>query len=145
LAEKSLSSPPLARLLFEGFRWFEAALLHRLAEAGYPGLGVSHSAIFAVLDRDGTRPAEIARRLGVTRQSAHQAVHELAAMGLLELIDDPDDRRASVARLTAAGGRHVKVARRIFRDLESELENRIGSRKVAALRDALTAAWGSSD
>jgi DNA-binding MarR family transcriptional regulator len=136
--------PPLARLLLDGFRWFETALLRRLAQAGYPGLTMSHSALFAALDRDGTRPAELARRLSVTRQSAHQTVHELVEMGLVELIRDPDDRRASLARLTGAGRDHVKVARRIFRDLERELERRIGARRVADLRKSLSLDWGDA-
>ena len=134
--------PPLARLLLERFKWFESALLQRLEDAGYPGLGVSHSALFAALDRDGTRPAELARRLGVTRQSAHQTIHELVAMDLLELVADPEDGRASLARLTAAGRDHVKVARGIFKDLEGVLEKRIGSKNVDALRRSLSMDWG---
>jgi DNA-binding MarR family transcriptional regulator len=133
---------PLARLLLEGFRWFETGLLRALADAGYPGLGVAHSAVFATLDTHGTRPSEIARRLGVTRQSAHQTIHELIEMGLIELVADSRDRRASVARLTEAGRTHVKVARRIFRGLERELEGRIGSRRAVALREALSLDWG---
>jgi DNA-binding MarR family transcriptional regulator len=132
----------LARLLLDRFRWFEAALLRRLEEAGYTGIGVAHSGVFACLDRAGTRPAEIARRLGVTRQSAHQTIHELVAMGLLGLVPDPHDGRASVALLTEAGREHVKVARRIFRDLEKELERRIGPHEMSRLRKTLSLDWG---
>lgn len=139
---KTPTPPPLARLLLERFKWFESGLLRRLSEAGYPGLGVSHSAIFAVLDAEGTRPAEIARRVGVTRQSAHQTIHELVDMGLVELVPDPGDGRASIARLTDAGREHVKVARGIFRDLESVLERRIGKRGTEALRRSLSVDWG---
>jgi DNA-binding MarR family transcriptional regulator len=139
---KSPTPPPLARLLLDGFKWFETGLLHRLADAGYPDLRVSHSALFAALDRSGTRPAELARRLGVTRQSAHQTIHELVEMGLLELVADPEDRRASIARLTDEGREHVDVARRIFRDLERQLKERVGVRRVEALRETLSRDWG---
>lgn len=140
---KTTTPPPLARLLLERFKWFETGLLRRLSDAGYPGLGVPHSAVFAAMDGEGTRPAEIARRVGVTRQSAHQTIHELIEMDLVELVADPDDGRAVIARLTDAGREHVKVAQRIFRDLERELERRIGQRDSAALRRSLSADWGA--
>ena len=104
--------------------------------------GTRHSALFAALDRDGTRPAELARRLGVTRQSVHQTLHELVDMGLLKLIADPVDRRATIAQLTPQGREHLRVARRIFRDLERELEDRIGTKNAEALRGLLSLDWG---
>ena len=104
--------------------------------------GTRHSALFAALDRDGTRPAELARRLGVTRQSVHQTLHELVDMGLLKLIADPVDRRATIAQLTPQGREHLRVARRIFRDLERELEDRIGTKNAEALRCSLSLDWG---
>ena len=134
----------LARLLLQQFRWFDDALRSRLADRGLAELTTAESLVFPYLDRDGTRPAELARRLGITRQSAQSLVKGLEAKGLVELIDDPDDGRAKKITLTAAGRESVPLALETFEQLENELSKRIGAKRVAQLRDALEADWGDS-
>jgi DNA-binding MarR family transcriptional regulator len=134
----------LARLLLQQFRWFDDALRSRLADQGLAELTTAESLVFPYLDRDGTRPAELARRLGITRQSAQSLVKGLEAKGLVELIDDPDDGRAKKITLTAAGRESVPLALETFEQLENELSKRIGAKRVAQLRDALEADWGDS-
>src|SRR5687768_2628854 len=121
-----MSEQNLARLLLNGFRWFDAGLLNRLAAAGWPGLRGSHSQVFAHLDQDGTRIAELARRLGVTRQTAHQSVRELRGMGLVELVPDPSNASARLVVLTKRGRENVNAARLAFVELEAELKKRLG-------------------
>ena len=100
--------------------------------------------MFPYLDAEGTRPADLARRLGITRQSAQTLVRGLVHKGLVELVDDPDDGRAKRIRLTASGKRAVPLALETFAQLERELSKRIGTRNVAQLRSALEADWGDS-
>jgi len=134
----------LARLLLEHFRWFDDALRSRLASQGLDGLTSAESMVFPFLDKGGTRPAELARRLGITRQSTQALVRGLERKGLVELIDDQNDGRAKTVRLTRAGRRSVPLALETFVELERELERRIGAEKVAHLRSALEADWGES-
>jgi len=134
----------LARLLLEGFRWFDDALRSRLADQGLAELTTAESMVFPYLDAEGTRPADLARRLGITRQSAQTLVRGLERKGLVGLFDDPDDRRAKKIRLTAAGRQSVPLALEVFAQLERELSKRIGIRNVAQLRNALEADWGDS-
>jgi DNA-binding MarR family transcriptional regulator len=49
--------------------------------------------------------AQIARNMGITRQSVHNLVGELVALGLLELAHNPDHKRAALVRLSAKGER----------------------------------------
>jgi len=132
----------LARLLLEHFRWFDDALRARLADQGLGGLTSAESMVFPYLDSEGTRPAELARRLGITRQSTQTLVRGLERKGLVELADDQTDGRAKTIRLTRAGKRSVPLALETFVELELELATRIGAEKVAHLRDALEADWG---
>ena len=134
----------LARLLLEGFRWFDDALRSRLADQGLAELTTAESMVFPYLDAGGTRPADLARRLGITRQSAQTLVRGLERKGLVELSDDPDDGRAKRIRLTASGRRSVPLALETFAQLERELSRRIGTKNVAQLRNALEAEWGDS-
>ena len=135
--------PHLAGLLLRGERWMDAALRGHLRAAGAPALSRAHSLVFSHMDVDGgTRPAEIARRAGVTRQAIHQSVGELAELGLVRLAPDPANRRARLVTLTARGRRTVARARAAFADIERELARRIGAEQVRALRRALEADWG---
>ena len=136
-------SDPLIDLSFRAARWLEGGLLARLAAAGWTDVTRAHSQVFAHLDRDGTRPSELARRMGVTRQAAHQTIQELVDRGFLELASDPGNKRARRAVLTPRGKRVVADARDIVRDLEHTLERRIGRKRVARLRRALESDWGA--
>jgi DNA-binding MarR family transcriptional regulator len=56
----------------------------------------------ALADRPLTVP-QIARRMGLTRQSIHVTVKRLVDDGLLELASNSDHRRSQLVRLTARG------------------------------------------
>jgi DNA-binding MarR family transcriptional regulator len=52
---------------------------------------------------EGARVSEVAARVGVTLPATSRLLRRLAARGLVEISGDAHDRRASRARLTAAG------------------------------------------
>lgn len=56
----------------------------------------------ALAERPLTVP-QIARRMGLTRQSVHATVGRLAAAGLLELAPNADHRRSQLVAMTPAG------------------------------------------
>jgi DNA-binding MarR family transcriptional regulator len=58
----------------------------------------------ALAERPLTVP-QIARRMGITRQSVHATVKRLVADGLLELAPNADHRRSQLVRLTELGRR----------------------------------------
>ena len=58
----------------------------------------------ALADRPLTVP-QIARRMGLTRQSVHATVKRLVADGLVELLPNADHRRSQLVRLTDSGKR----------------------------------------
>lgn len=132
----------LPQLLDDARRWFEEALLTALEEAGETPVSPTQLRLFAVLDEQGTTVSELARRMGVTRQTAHQAAHGLVAEGLLEQLPDPDSGRRRLIRRTAAGERAHRRARLVLDRLEEELAGRIGRGTTEALRAALETPWG---
>lgn len=136
---------PLSRLLLDRFRWADRALRSRLVALGWPETTPAQSLVFASLEAAGTRPSELARRIGVSRQAVHQTIGELVAVDLLELVDDPGDGRAKLVVVTAKGKRNIVAALQAIEEMETELRSRIGDRAVSALRDALEADWGSSE
>ncbi|UGY94085.1 MarR family winged helix-turn-helix transcriptional regulator [Streptomyces gobiensis] len=132
----------LPQLLVQAKRWFEDALLASMQAAGERPVTVPQAAVFATLDEEGTSISELARRVGVTRQTAHQAVRSLIGMGLLEQVPDPASGRSSLVRATAEGARAHQRALATIAVIEGVLAERIGAATATALRQALAAPWG---
>jgi DNA-binding MarR family transcriptional regulator len=55
--------------------------------------------------------SQIARRIGVSRQSARQTVLKLEQSGLVELQPNPDHRRSQLVALTEAGTEIMEILR----------------------------------
>ncbi|MFI0743317.1 MarR family winged helix-turn-helix transcriptional regulator [Streptomyces sp. NPDC021100] len=132
----------LPQLLGDARRWFEEGLLAALEADGAAPVSPTQVQLFAALDDQGTTVSELARRMGVTRQTAHQAVHGLVAAGLLEQTPDPASARQRLIRRTAEGERAHRRAGLILERLEEQLAERIGREQTDALRTALEAPWG---
>ncbi|QHF93822.1 MarR family transcriptional regulator [Streptomyces sp. NHF165] len=133
---------PLPQLLGEARRWFDQALPAALEAAGTTPLTPAQTQLFAALDDTGTTVAELARRTGVTRQSAHQTAHSLITAGLLEQTPDPTSGRRWLLRRTATGDHAHHQAVHALATLESHLAGRLGTETVTALRTALEQDWG---
>lgn len=131
----------MARQLLAGWRWFDDGLRAGLTEAGFGELTSTQSMVIPYLDPDGTRPVELARRLGVTRQAVHQLVSGLAAQGLIELVDDPTSSRSKLVRLTERGEDSIEFAEATLAALEGELTGTLGEHETLQLRRLLEAAW----
>jgi GntR family transcriptional regulator, transcriptional repressor for pyruvate dehydrogenase complex len=54
--------------------------------------------------------AQIARRVGLTRQAVQRTVNELAAAGMVAFADDPDDRRSQLISMTVRGKEALALA-----------------------------------
>ncbi|MBT2440217.1 MarR family transcriptional regulator [Streptomyces sp. ISL-36] len=132
----------LPQLLTEAKRWFDDALLASMRAAGEQPVTVGQAAVFAALEEEGTTVSGLTRRMGVTRQTAHQAVHALIGLGLLEQAPDPTSARSRLIRPTAEGARVHRRARDTLTVIEGVLAQRIGTDAVSALREALTIPMG---
>ncbi|WP_176450158.1 MarR family winged helix-turn-helix transcriptional regulator [Geodermatophilus saharensis] len=128
---------PLAHLLLQAGRAFDAALREELAARGWPRLSAAQSLVFAYLDRQGTAPAELARRLGTTRQAQQDLVAGLVRLGLVETVTDPARRRGRLVRLTGSGRALAADAGGVLAGMEEELGER-----VPALRRLLAEVTG---
>jgi DNA-binding MarR family transcriptional regulator len=75
----------------------QLAAEHGLTSARWQVLGA-----IALAQRPLTVP-QIARRMGLTRQTVHTTVHRLLAEGLVELVPNSDHRRSQLVSLTELG------------------------------------------
>lgn len=127
------SLPPVARLLLLASRWFDNRSLDELERRGWPRLSPAQSLVFAFLEVDGVSPAELARRLGQSRQATHELVNGLCRLGLLDLQHDPDRRGGRLVLLTDRGLEFAVAGYEVLRGLEEQF----GTERAARLRDLL--------
>ena len=99
----------------------------------------AHSAVMAHIDIDGgTRLTTIAARANITPQAVGELVDDLERLGYVVRWPDPDDRRAKRIVLTDRGRESAAAALDTIATLEAELEDLLGSDKVAELHDSLS-------
>jgi DNA-binding MarR family transcriptional regulator len=127
----------IGRLLLRAQRDFDAVRNARLRERGYPDVRLAHSALFAHIDPEGTRSSELAERASMTKQGMGQLVADLEKKGYVERVEDPEDGRARVVRLTKKGWRHVRDAREIIGEIEEAYARRLGDGRLETLRAIL--------
>ncbi|MFJ8650220.1 MarR family winged helix-turn-helix transcriptional regulator [Streptomyces sp. NPDC093546] len=132
----------LPQLLAQAKYWFDTAVSTAMEDAGERPITLAQQNVFAHLASDGTTVSDLSRRMGITRQSAHQAVHALIEMGLLEQVPDPASARSRLIVMTDEGRRVHLLARSVIAGLEEELAQRLGEATVTALRATLQRPWG---
>ncbi|HVY97410.1 MAG TPA: MarR family transcriptional regulator [Solirubrobacterales bacterium] len=133
----SLSQVPLTGLLDIVFEALLAEFRGELAAAGYDDIRPTHGCVFRFVREDGMRLTELATLAGMTKQSVGEVVDDLAALGYVERIPDPDDRRAKLISLTAKGEEAQRVGYGLFAKLESRWAERYGSERLEAMRALL--------
>ena len=128
------------QLLFKAARLANERALARVA-ADPSGLGArirpAHTTLFPHLDFDGVRLTDLAARVGVSKQAVGQLVDDLAAIGMVERIADPHDRRAKRIRFSRLGYAALMHGLGILRDVEATLRSRVGARRMSDLHHTL--------
>lgn len=104
--------------------------------AGYPQRA-AHSAVFAHIDLEGSRPGELARRANMTPQAMGELVDDLERRGYVIRRPDPTDRRAKLVVLTPRGLACVQAALQTIAGIESKLTDLLGERRLRQLQRAL--------
>ena len=118
-------------------RWNEH-LQQGFAEAGYPEVKASYgSVLIPLLEEDGLRMGEIARRARLSKQTITTMVRLCERDGLVERRGDPADARATRVHLTEKARRFEPAAERVLEALDRRARCALGDARLAALREAL--------
>ena len=92
-----------------------------------------------LLGRDDVTAAELARYLGITKQSTSEVVAVLEHNGIVRRAPHPRDGRARVLLLTDGGRAQLDEGRRHWRQVEDEWTALVGPSSLDEVRRALTA------
>ena len=98
----------------------------------------AHGSVMEQLDfEDGLRLVDLAAGADMTPQSVGELVDQLETLGYVERRPDPRDRRAKRIYRTEKAKRASAAAIRTALAIDQELEQRLGTNRLSALRDDL--------
>ncbi len=133
----------LMRGLLHAFYWMDESLQNHLRAGGWPHVSRTQSMIMVNIADGITRPVDLARNLGISRQAAQQVLADMEKQGLIKLVPDSHDARAKVVRFSSRGKGIVNAALRAVAAIDQELERRLGKQLFAHLKQALLERdWG---
>jgi DNA-binding MarR family transcriptional regulator len=134
------------QFLLEKLDWYEACLQGRAQEVGYGYIKPTLVQFIKKMNTDGpSRIALLAERLGVTRRRVSQIAAEGVELGLLELVEDSDDKRVMLVRLSERGELMIDAAVASMIRIEAELARRIGRANLDKLKEVLAMDWGPAE
>ena len=123
--------------LMRAYYWFDESLRARLLRRGWAPVTRSQSLVLANVANGVNRASRIAENLGVSRQAMSQLLAEMVDKELIEIVPDPQDRRAQRVEFSPAGAAIREDAQQILRELEAEMASTIGEPALAVVRKAL--------
>nr|WP_255725278.1 MarR family transcriptional regulator [Photobacterium sp. OFAV2-7] len=91
----------------------------------------------AVLNEPLTQ-AEIARRMGITRQSVQRTSSQLIEDGMIQFMPNPSHRKAMLLTPTEKGLEAIEKIGPQHAEFAKQLETKLGKERMAELSEALT-------
>jgi DNA-binding MarR family transcriptional regulator len=129
----------VGQLLLKAARLFNEQAVAIVRDRSGTGVRVAHTALFPHIAWEGTRPSELAQRLGISKQAVGQLIGELEEMGVVRREPDPSDRRASLVRFTEHGQRALVHGLGVLKELEEQLRHKVGVTTMRELEAGLVA------
>jgi DNA-binding MarR family transcriptional regulator len=136
-AEEALGPPLIGALLRRPWEAVRRRMLERLHERGFDDLDTAHVNVLLYPGPQGSRPSELAARLGMSKQAVNYLLGELERRGYVERRADPDDLRSRRIALTRRGEEAGWVMRDAVTEVEREWETKLGRTRFAELRGLL--------
>lgn len=130
---------PLSALLYATRGTYTAAIQRAQAGVGCEDVPPSGEPILSAVEWGNASLEAIIRGLGVTKQTAGEAVELLVARGYLERTRDTSDRRRVNLSLTDRGHAAGKAARTAIEQVDRDLVARVGPESIARTRATLVA------
>jgi DNA-binding MarR family transcriptional regulator len=134
-------STNLPRHLMDVSQALNRRLLEHNAALGHRGLKMSFATVMSHAGFPGARLSDIAAMNGLSKQAISQTARELADLGYIELLPDPEDARARLITLTERGRALIADSLRSLDAVEAEAEALIGSERFALFRDIAAELW----
>src|SRR5215213_7392899 len=129
--------PMIGALLRTPWEAVQQRMLERLHDDGFADLDFAHLTVFQYPVPQGTRPSELAARLGITKQALNYLLGELERLDYLKRQPDPDDLRSKRVALTRRGAAAIRVIREAVAEVETAWAQQLGPERFAQFRALL--------
>jgi DNA-binding MarR family transcriptional regulator len=130
---------PLSALLYATRGTYTEAVRQAQAKVGCDDVPASGEVILSAMGWSEASLESVIRRMGVTKQTAGQAVDMLVERGYLERSHDSSDRRRVNLSLTDRGREAGRAARTAIEQVDDDLLARVGAASIAHTRATLIA------
>lgn len=134
--------PALARLLIGGFREMVDLATSELTKRGHPDVRANHEFAMRAIEAGAGSAAELAGRLGTTKQAAAKTIATLEARGYVAREVDPADARRKSLLLTPHGHDMLAQGQAILDDVRRIWAERIGEERFAETENVLRELFG---
>jgi len=135
--EPLIQRKPLIAIVARLVRLLATDMLHAAHERGHTQIRPAHDPVFATLPEQGARASDMAARAGITKQSMGEAIRDMVSLGLLEMSEDPTDRRAKLVTYTDAGLEVARDGKRHMYALEQQWKEKFGEEEYETAREVL--------
>lgn len=132
----------VALSLLKDFYWIELGIRSYLRARGSPEFSRSEGIVIANITLGYSRPSDIARQLGVSRQAIHATIQQMKKKGIVDLVDDPDDRRMKRVVVTDLAQKMNDDGIVAMGILWAELGRRLGKAHLRRAAAVLGSDWG---
>lgn len=127
--------------LAKAIDWYDVSLQNILKNLGMTSVNRTQSMILIHISNGVTRPSDLARELGTTRQNIHAMTKHLLKNQIIKLISDPNDRRSKQYAFSEDAAELRETVLKVLAYLDKQLAKRIGKDTAKGLIKALSADW----
>ena len=138
MSDAPAEEPNLGVLLLIPYRHMESAVLAALKAHGHD-IPLNQARVFARINPDGSRLAELAEAAQVSKQTVGSIVDQLERAGYVRREPDPTDARARLVKITDRGREVIAITTPVVRDIEASWVSHLGAERASQLRSALQA------
>jgi DNA-binding MarR family transcriptional regulator len=144
LTQASFEAPKAAnlkQLLLARSDWFAEEIMKGVRVGDFAYITPGQSRMLAHMAGKPCSMAELARRLGVSRQAVHKTVMELERRGVLALQDDPQRGNTKLVVYTEKGRQVNRAGAAIIDKIEQRISKRLGDEGLEQLKQLLASPW----
>ena len=101
----------------------------------------TESYMIAIIQKERTTVAQIAKKIGISRQGAHKCAKGLIERGYIKIENNQINSRDKFLSVTDKGKYFLNETLHIKRDIENEIINSIGKEKFDMIKDIFSCSW----
>ena len=117
---------------------FRQQLMAHAEKKGHKKLKLHYNQIFSCIGEDGIRISDLAKAMGVSKQSISRLILEVEDSGYLVRTSDKDDKRATKINLSPKGHQLIEDTKSITLSIEKQYAKIVGPAEFTQLKKSLS-------